>query len=79
MIRWKHHTAADDSWEPEENLDCHDLIEAFMSKWEKESLIEEKALREVRKPVKRLAFAAPNSRNSKRMGGFRVTYEDMDE
>ena len=31
LIRWKHHTSADDSWEPEDNLDCTDLIEAFVA------------------------------------------------
>ena len=43
------------------------------------SAVEGKNLREVRKPVRRLAFGQASSRTAKRLGGFRVTYEDMDE
>lgn len=50
-----------------------------MDKLEKLKHIEGHSLREVRKPVKRLAFGTHSSRVGKRMGGFRVTYEDMDE
>lgn len=78
LIRWMGCTADDDTWEPEENLQCPDLIDKFMLNWEKLSEVETKSMREFRKPVERLAFAGFGSRQRKR-GGFRVTYEGMDE
>merc|ERR1711915_869822 len=38
LIRWKGHGEEDDSWEPEENLNCPDLIEKFMIKHKKGAL-----------------------------------------
>ena len=78
MIRWVGHGPADDSWEPEENLDCPDLIDKFMGKWQNAIEFEGKQLREAPKRVARLNFSSSH-RVSKRNQGFRVTYEDMDE
>lgn len=78
LIRWKGHGEDDDSWEPEENLNCPEKVEKFMEKFEKRLEASEKSLREAPKQVARLNYA-----NSKRVGGrnqgFRMTYEDMDE
>ncbi|KAG8247555.1 hypothetical protein J6590_057846 [Homalodisca vitripennis] len=35
LIRWKGYRPSDDTWEPEEHLDCPDLIEKFMEKVDK--------------------------------------------
>ena len=32
LIRWKGYTEKDDTWEPEENLDCPDKITAYNKK-----------------------------------------------
>lgn len=31
LIRWKGYSAKDDTWEPEEHLECQDLINAFLN------------------------------------------------
>ena len=32
MIRWRGHGAEDDTWEPERNLDCSEMIKRFMER-----------------------------------------------
>jgi len=77
LIRWKGHGEELDSWEPEDNLDCRDLIQRFMDKHEKVMEASEKQLRIAPKRVERLQFAASH-RVGKRNQGFRHTYEGMD-
>ena len=60
-----------DTWEPEANLDCQDMIDKFMKTWETATQVEEKRLREAPKKIQRLEFAAPGSRMSKRNNGLR--------
>ena len=70
LIRWVGHGAEDDSWEPESNLDCDDLIDKFMDKLEREENVGHRSLREAPAKVQRLEFAS-SKREGKRRGGFR--------
>ena len=54
LIRWAGHGAGGDTWEPEENLDCGQIIERFMEKKEAAAGVEEKSLRTAPKRVDRL-------------------------
>lgn len=35
LIRWKNYSPKQDSWEPEENLSCDELISKFLEEQEK--------------------------------------------
>ena len=41
-VRWKGWGPEGDTIEPEDNLDCPDLIEKFMDAWEKKNVVSEK-------------------------------------
>ena len=44
LVRWKGWGPGDDTWEPEDNLDCPEIIEKFMDKWEETEAIRENRL-----------------------------------
>lgn len=71
LIRWKGYSSNVDSWEPEENLDCKDLIEKFMSKVEQVKNLTQKELRPVRSQTQRFTLMTQASarRLSKRNFG----------
>uniref|UniRef100_A0A1B6G821 Chromo domain-containing protein n=1 Tax=Cuerna arida TaxID=1464854 RepID=A0A1B6G821_9HEMI len=77
LIRWKGYRPSDDTWEPEEHLDCPDLIEKFMEKVDKAKSVPARELRESRTPTKRYV---PNNRGqhrtSQRQGGVRPCYQE---
>lgn len=67
-IRWKGFRSTQDTWEPEDNLNCKDLIEKFLKKHKEQSQYSSKSLREEPKRTKRLLNETknPRARSSKR-------------
>lgn len=45
LIRWKDYSANSDTWEPEEHLDCKDMIDKFMEKLDRRAIVTERELR----------------------------------
>lgn len=68
LVRWKGFSAKDDTWEPEDNLHCKDLIAAFNEK-HKSKKAPAKALRADRKQPERLNIVERGHKTSKRNAG----------
>ncbi|XP_070151400.1 chromobox protein homolog 5 [Polyergus mexicanus] len=82
LIRWKGFSPADDTWEPEKNLNCSELIAKFMQKVEKAKTQEMRELRANRVHTKRytLSTCDHGRRLSKRnKDKQRTTYHECDE
>lgn len=82
LVHWKGWSSRFDSWEPEDNLNCDDLIQAFDSKLSKAKNTSQKDLRIAPKATKHYTSSnrrAGGVRASKRAGAKeRVTYFDAD-
>lgn len=82
MVHWKRWSSKYDSWEPEANLSCPDLIEKFMERVEKAKNSNTKELRENRKHTDR--FTLNTTENGRRLSRRnnnkqRVAYFDAEE
>lgn len=71
LVSWKGYPASENSWEPENNLQCTDLIEKFMHKLNRVKSLDQKELRIARTPTYRftLAYKDKGRRLSKRLDG----------
>ncbi|XP_025993060.1 chromobox protein homolog 5 [Solenopsis invicta] len=81
LIRWKGFSANDDTWEPEKNLNCQELISKFMQKVEQAKTSEMRELRTNPAHTKRytLASQASGRRLSKRnRDKQRTTYHECE-
>ncbi|KAJ8974187.1 hypothetical protein NQ317_004866 [Molorchus minor] len=81
LVSWKGYSTSENSWEPEENMACKELIEKFMAKVEKARHLDERELRVHRPHVQRYTLSTQDSgrRLSKRFRGKeRVQYHDAE-
>ncbi|RZC42410.1 Chromo domain containing protein, partial [Asbolus verrucosus] len=82
LVSWKGYPQSQNSWEPEENMDCKDLIKKFMDKVEKAKEAEQRELRVKRTHTDRLTLLSDGHlgrRLSKRnLGKQRVHYHDAE-
>lgn len=83
LIRWKGVGPENDSWEPEEKLNCDGMIKKYMKDYDSRvAAASERQLREAPKVTERLEYASKtkSGRRTGKLGkGFRKTYAGMDE
>lgn len=82
LVHWKGWSKKFETWEPEDNLNCQDLIEKFLEKLEKVKGSSQKSLRVVKKHTQRFTLTAADKgrRISKRNSGKqRAVYFDADD
>lgn len=83
LIRWKGLTQANDTWVPEEKLNCTDMIKKYMKQYDaRTEASAERSLRDAPKKTERLEYASSTKsgrRVAKNGKGFRKTYADMDD
>lgn len=81
LVHWKRWSSEYNTWEPEANLNCQDLIEKFIERTEKSKELGAKDLRIARKHTERftLSTQAAGRRLSKRNNNKqRVKYYDAE-
>ena len=39
LVRWKGYSSKDDTWEPEANLNCNDMIQKYLAKQQEVTII----------------------------------------
>lgn len=61
LIRWKGFKPSDDTWEPEDNLNCSDLIKKYMDKVDEAKSLEPRALRTDPAHTKRYTLSTKDS------------------
>lgn len=71
LVHWKGFSKKYDTWEPEENLNCQEIIEKFLESLEKakKSKSTAKNLRDVPKTTERFTSTTSGTRASKRNSG----------
>ncbi|KAL3284715.1 hypothetical protein HHI36_018863 [Cryptolaemus montrouzieri] len=81
LVSWKGFSNSYDSWEPEENMDCKDMIQRFLKRCEDAKTSTQKELRVNRKVTDRFTLSTTEAgrRLSKRnQGRQRVQYHDAE-
>lgn len=81
LVHWKRWSSDHDTWEPEENLNCKDLIEKYLQRLEEAKSSTVKELRTIRKHTDR--FTLNTQENGRRLSRRnrqkqRVAYFDAD-
>lgn len=77
LIRWKNYSSKHDTWEPEDNLSCDELIAKFLELQEERDKQPRKELREHPKSVSR--YTAQSGRKSKRTAGAQKSYTEAED
>ncbi|XP_058799952.1 myb-like protein X [Phymastichus coffea] len=80
LIRWKGFSAKEDTWEPEEHLNCPELINKFMEKLKKQKESDARELRINPSHTKRYTLTMHSDKRQSRRNAAkqRVTYYECD-